>query len=102
MGALVVDKAVILSPGDERTTGRVVDTTSATIADRLFAAGVEVAAVLKVGDDREKLLWAFCQARGRGDIIIRTGGLGPTADDLTTEMVGEFLGRSLQQDEEVA
>src|SRR3990170_2924860 len=102
MGSFMIDKAVILSTGDELTTGRVVDTNSATIADRLFAAGVEVAAVLKVGDDREKLLWAFGQARGLGDLIIGTGGLGPTADDLTTEMVGEFLGRSLKQDETVA
>jgi nicotinamide-nucleotide amidase len=98
----MIDKAVILSTGDELTTGQVVDTNSATIADRLFAIGVEVAAVLKVGDDREKLLWAFGQARDLGDLIIGTGGLGPTADDLTTEMVGKFLGRKLKQDEAVA
>ena len=102
MGSLVIEKAVILSTGDELTTGRVVDTNSAAIADRLFAIGVEVAAVLKVSDDREKLLWAFGQARDLGDLIIGTGGLGPTADDLTTEMVGEFLGRKLKQDEAVA
>jgi nicotinamide-nucleotide amidase len=71
----VIDNAVILSTGDELTTGRVVDTNSAAIADRLFAAGVEVAAVLKVGDDREKLLWAFGQARDLGELIIGTGVL---------------------------
>ncbi len=98
----MIDNAVILSTGDELTTGRVVDTNSAAIADRLFAAGVEVAAVLKVGDDRKKLLWAFGQARNLGDLIIGTGGLGPTADDLTTEMVGEFLGCKLKRDEAVA
>ncbi len=98
----MIDKAVILSTGDELTTGRVVDTNSAAIADRLFAIGVEVAAVLKVGDDREKLLWAFGQARDLGGLIIGTGGLGPTADDLTTEVVGEFLGRGLERDEAVA
>jgi len=96
------DRAVILSTGDELTTGRVVDTNSAAIADRLSALGVEVAAVLKVGDDREKLLWAFGQARNLGELIIGTGGLGPTADDLTTEVVSEFLGRKLKQDEAVA
>jgi competence/damage-inducible protein CinA-like protein len=98
----MMDKAVILSTGDELTTGRVVDTNSATIADRLFAIGVEVAAVLKVGDDRERLLWAFGQARDLAELIIGTGGLGPTADDLTTELVGEFLGRKLKPDEAVA
>ena len=52
----MIDKAIILSTGDELITGRIVDTNSAAIADRLFSAGVEVAAILKVGDDREKLL----------------------------------------------
>lgn len=97
-----MDKAVVLSTGDELTTGKVIDTNSAAIADRLFAVGVAVVAVLKIGDDRERLLWAFEQARRLGDLIIGTGGLGPTADDLTTEMVGEFLGRKLLQDEAVA
>src|SRR5205807_9863538 len=72
------------------------------IADRVVSAGVEVAAILKVGDDREKLLWAFHQARDLGDLVIGTGGLGPTADDLTTELVAEFLDRILKQDEQVA
>ena len=98
----MIDKAVILSTGDELTTGRVVDTNSAAIADRLFSAGTEVAAVLKVGDDRERLIWALGQARDLGDLIIGTGGLGPTADDLTTEVVAEFLGCKLQLDERVA
>lgn len=98
----MIQSAVILSTGDELTTGKVVDTNSAFIADRLFNIGVKVAAVLKVGDDREKLLWAFRQARELGDLIIGTGGLGPTADDLTTELVAEFLGRKLITDEPVA
>jgi nicotinamide-nucleotide amidase len=98
----MIEQAVVLSTGDELTSGRVVDTNSATIADRLSAVGIKVAAVLKVGDDREKLLWAFAQARALGDLIIGTGGLGPTADDLSTEMVAEFLGRELKQDDAVA
>jgi nicotinamide-nucleotide amidase len=95
-------RAVILSTGDELTTGSVIDTNSAVIAERLYAAGVKVIAVLKVGDERERLLWAFERAREMGDLIIGTGGLGPTADDLTTESVAEFLGRRLIQDESVA
>jgi nicotinamide-nucleotide amidase len=94
--------AVILSTGDELTTGRVVDTNSAVIAERLHSAGIKVAAVLKVGDERERLIWAFEQARDLGDLIIGTGGLGPTADDLTAEMVAAFLGCRLIQDEAVA
>jgi nicotinamide-nucleotide amidase len=98
----MIDKAVIVSTGDELTTGRVVDTNSATIADRLFSMGIEVVAVLKVGDDRGKLLWAFQQARDFGDLVIGTGGLGPTEDDLTTELVAEFLRCKLKQDVQVA
>ena len=88
----MIERAVILSTGDELTTGKVVDTNSSAIADRLFAIGVDVAAVLTVSDDREKLHWALQQGRELGDVIIGTGGLGPTADDLTTEVVAEFLG----------
>jgi nicotinamide-nucleotide amidase len=98
----MIQNVVILSTGNELTTGKVVDTNSATIADRLFSIGLQVVAVLKIGDDREKLLWALDQARQLGDLIIGTGGLGPTADDLTTEMVAAFLGRKLEQDEAIA
>jgi nicotinamide-nucleotide amidase len=98
----MIERAVILSTGDELTTGKVIDTNSSAIADRLFAVGVEVAAVLTVADDRQKLHWALRQAHELGDVIIGTGGLGPTADDLTTEVVAEFLGSQLVQDEQVA
>jgi nicotinamide-nucleotide amidase len=98
----MIQKAVILSTGNELTTGRVIDTNSAAIAERLSAIGIEVAAILKVGDDKEQLLWALRQAQALGDIVIGTGGLGPTSDDLTTEVVAEFLGRKLRQDERVA
>ncbi|HWP24431.1 MAG TPA: competence/damage-inducible protein A, partial [Candidatus Binatia bacterium] len=98
----MIESVVILSTGDELITGKVVDTNSTFIADRLFSIGIQVAAVLKVGDDRQKLLWAFATARELGDLAIGTGGLGPTADDLTTEVVGEFLGRKLILDQTVA
>lgn len=98
----MIQSVAILSTGDELTTGKVVDTNSATIADRLFSVGLPVAAVLKVGDDEEKLLWALAQARALSDLVIGTGGLGPTADDLTTETIARFLGRKLVQDKEVA
>ncbi|MEA2658622.1 MAG: nicotinamide-nucleotide amidase, partial [Candidatus Binatota bacterium] len=97
----MIERAVILSTGDELTTGKVIDTNSTFIADRLFSVGVRVAAILKIGDDRAKLLWAFHQARDLGDLVVGTGGLGPTADDLTTELVAEFLGKKLILDEAV-
>lgn len=98
----MIEKAVILSTGDELTTGRVIDTNSSYIADKLCALGLEVTAVLKVGDAKEKLLWALEQGVELGDFLIGTGGLGPTVDDLTTEAVGEFMGRKLKLDDNVA
>jgi nicotinamide-nucleotide amidase len=98
----MIQKAVILSTGDELTTGRVVDTNSTAIAYELQGVGVEVAAILKVGDNQERLLWSLYSARELGDIVIGTGGLGPTADDLTTEVVARFLGKELTQDDAVA
>lgn len=98
----MIEKAVILSTGDELITGRVVDTNSSYIADKLYGLGLEVAAVLKVGDSRERLLWALRHGLELGEVVIGTGGLGPTTDDLTTEVVAEFLGRKLKMDEGVA
>jgi nicotinamide-nucleotide amidase len=98
----MIERAVILSTGDELTTGKVIDTNSAAIADCLFATGIEVTAVLKVGDRKEKLHWALRQGCELADLVIGTGGLGPTADDLTAEVVAELLGSPLIQDEPVA
>ena len=94
--------AVIISTGDELTTGRTVDTNASFIADRLFAIGVDVVAILTVGDQPERLRWAWAEALSLGRVVIGTGGLGPTADDLTTETVAAVLGRDLQTDAEVA
>ncbi|HEX9445512.1 MAG TPA: molybdopterin-binding protein, partial [Candidatus Binatia bacterium] len=98
----MIRKVVILSTGDELMTGKVVDTNSAHIADRLFSLGLEVVAILKVGDTKDRLLWALDHGLGLGDLVIGTGGLGPTADDLTTEVVGEYLGRRLMEDRATA
>jgi len=98
----MIRKVAILSTGDELTTGRVVDTNSTYIADRLYSLGVEVVAILKVGDTKERLLWALEHGLELGDLVIGTGGLGPTADDLTTEVVAQYFGRALKIDDEVA
>jgi len=97
-----MDKAMILGTGEELITGKVVDTNSSYIADQLFSVGVEVVAILKFGDEKERLLWAFHHAAELGNLIIGTVGLGPTADDLTTETVAQFLGRPLDLHKDIA
>ena len=92
-------RAAVLSTGDELTTGRIVDTNSSWLADKLFDIGVDVVAVLTVGDYPERLTWAWRQAMALADVVISTGGIGPTADDLTTETVGATLGVPLVLDD---
>ena len=95
-------RAAILSTGDELTTGRIVDTNANWLADKLFELGVDVTAVLTVGDYPERLEWAWRQALAQADVVISTGGIGPTADDLTSETVARVAGVPLVLDEESA
>jgi nicotinamide-nucleotide amidase len=98
----MIEKAAILSTGDELTTGRTLDTNANFIADKLVAAGLDVTAIIVVGDYPERITWAWHAALRQADVIVSTGGLGPTADDLTTETVGAITGRRLVLDQEVA
>jgi nicotinamide-nucleotide amidase len=99
---VVTLRAAILSTGDELTTGRIVDSNSSWIADKLFEAGIEVVAVLTVGDWAERLAWAWRNAFAQADVVISTGGIGPTADDLTSEILAGVLGVPLVEDAESA
>ncbi len=98
----MVERAAILSTGDELTTGKIVDTNAHYIANKLVEIGIEVAAVLTVGDVAERIAWAWQRAMDWADVVISTGGIGPTADDLTTEVVARVAGRGLFFSEEVA
>jgi nicotinamide-nucleotide amidase len=95
-------RAVILSTGDELTTGRTLDTNAHYIADQLVAIGLDVVGMLVVGDYPERIAWAWTQALAQADVILCTGGLGPTADDLTTETVAKVAGVPLRLDQAVA
>ena len=98
----MIEKAVILSTGDELTSGLTVDTNSNFLADKLFESGIDLLAVLTVGDDADRIRWAFESGLDRADLVIATGGLGPTADDLTTETLAATLGRDVVFDAESA
>jgi nicotinamide-nucleotide amidase len=98
----MIERAVILSSGDELTTGRTVDTNANFIADKLVAAGLDVVAIMVVGDYPDRIAWAWREAMRMADVVIGTGGLGPTADDLTTEVLAQVAGRRLVMDQAVA
>jgi len=97
----MIKRAVILSTGDELTTGRVVDTNSNYLSGKLAEIGIDNVAVITVGDVLERLEWAWRTAIAMGDLVISTGGIGPTADDLTTETVARIAGVGLRRDEAV-
>jgi len=78
-----------------------VDTNSLYVAERLSSIGIELRAKAVVGDDRGDLASIFRQALERADLVVLTGGLGPTDDDLTREVVAEVLGLPMHQDEEI-
>jgi nicotinamide-nucleotide amidase len=87
-------RAGIVVTGTEVLTGRVADRNGPWLAEALRARGVDVASVVVVGDRPEDLRSALGFLAGSGvDLVITTGGLGPTADDLTAAVVGEFQGR---------
>lgn len=95
-------RAGIVVTGTEVITGRIADSNGPWVSERLAELGVEVAHILVVADrpgDLEAAL-SFLAAQEM-DLIVTTGGLGPTADDLTAEIVARFAGRELVLDEEM-
>jgi nicotinamide-nucleotide amidase len=93
-------KSVIISCGTEIVTGQCVDTNSAWLSQRLTAGGVEVIAHTSVGDDLERISDAIRRGRAEADLVIITGGLGPTRDDVTRDAVAMALERPLQENAE--
>ena len=95
-------RAGIVVTGTEVLTGRISDSNGPWVSERLAGLGVEVAHILVVADRPDDLEAALRFMAGEGmDLIVTTGGLGPTADDLTAEVVGRFAERELVLDEEM-
>lgn len=88
-------EAVIISQGDELTTGQVTDTNSNWIAGKLWEIGVRTRLVLTIPDHRADLIAGLQHAAAQAPIVICTGGLGPTRDDLTGEAVAVAFARPL-------
>jgi nicotinamide-nucleotide amidase len=92
-------QAEIISIGDELTSGQRLDTNSQWLSQQLGDLGIRALFHTTVGDDLAANVRVFREAATRADVVIATGGLGPTADDLTREAVAQLLGVELVLDE---
>ncbi|TFF39599.1 competence/damage-inducible protein A [Mucilaginibacter psychrotolerans] len=83
--------AEIITIGDEILIGQIVDTNSAWMAEKLNQAGIRIKQISSVSDDSEHILAALAEAATRADIILITGGLGPTKDDITKKTLADYF-----------
>lgn len=91
-------QAEIITIGDEILIGQIVDSNSAFIAKQLNKIGVSVYQITSVQDDRDHILKAFSEAESNADIVVITGGLGPTKDDITKKTIAHYFDDSLKED----
>ena len=89
----------LISVGTELLLGNIVNTNAAYLAEKCALLGLAMYHQTVIGDNPERMKECIAQAVGRSDIVILTGGLGPTKDDLTKEMAAEVFGRELYMDE---
>lgn len=92
--------AEIITIGDEILIGQIVDTNSAWMARQLNSIGIKVKQISSVSDDRNHILKALAEAASRAEIILITGGLGPTKDDITKTTMAEYFGVGLVENAE--
>src|SRR5512145_3108577 len=91
--------SIILSIGDELVLGQTVDTNSAWLSGQLAGVGCTVKSHITVGDDQRAIEEAMRESVGRCDYLICTGGIGPTADDLTRQALAAVMNVPLELDE---
>ncbi|PJB39287.1 MAG: competence/damage-inducible protein A, partial [Deltaproteobacteria bacterium CG_4_9_14_3_um_filter_44_9] len=92
--------AEIITIGNELVSGSVIDTNSSFLAERLLSIGIEVTRITSVGDNELDITDSLESALQRSEVILITGGLGPTPDDITAEVAAKTLGRELVINEE--
>ena len=94
-------KAEIVAIGSELLLGQIIDTNSAWIANKLSDVGINLYHKSVVGDNQHRMFSTLDTAFQRSDIVITSGGIGPTKDDITREVVAEVVGRQLVRDQEL-
>ncbi len=93
--------AEIITIGDELLIGQVIDTNSAWLGQQLSQNGIQVKQITSISDDAKHIVSALDEAKKRADIILITGGLGPTKDDITKNTLKEYFKMEWRTDEEV-
>lgn len=93
--------ASIITIGDELLIGQTIDTNSAWIAQRLNGQGIEVLHRIAVGDERQAITKALDEELAQSSLVIITGGLGPTADDITKPLLSDYFGGKIKTDDRV-
>ena len=94
-------KATIVTIGDEILIGQIIDTNSGFIAKSLDRIGIETYEMISISDDKQHILNTFSQLQNKVDLVIITGGLGPTKDDITKHTFCEYFGDKLVVNESV-
>src|SRR5213083_2194858 len=92
-------KAIILSIGDELVLGQTIDTNSAWLSQQLAAIGVEVLAHATVADHQPAIEQAIEESCGGADVLLISGGIGPTEDDLTRQALAGVMNQPLELNE---
>jgi len=93
--------AEIITIGDEILIGQITDTNSKWIAEELNKIGVSVYQITSIQDDKQHILNALKEAESRADIVLLTGGLGPTKDDITKHTIATYFNDTLKLDNEI-
>ncbi|SCX91681.1 nicotinamide-nucleotide amidase [Nonlabens sp. Hel1_33_55] len=94
-------KATVITIGDEILIGQIVDTNSAWMGKELNKIGVSVYEIISIADDKDHILSAFAKAEQQSDVVLITGGLGPTKDDITKSTICEYFDDELVLNESV-
>jgi len=96
-----MNSAEIITVGDEILIGQTVDTNSAWMGMQLSLRGIRVNRITSIPDRREDIISALDEALGRAPLVLMTGGLGPTSDDITKDTLAEYFGSKMVMDPEV-
>src|SRR5687767_3704051 len=94
-------RAYVLSIGSELIAGHLTDTNATFLAQELAAKGIELLHVVQVGDDLERLTRVLTMAVSEADLVVCTGGIGPTDDDLTREAIAALTGETPVVDQDL-